>query len=363
VVSPESVRAWADTLDALGTNVTYTEYPGVGHTSWENAYQDGQIFEWFDQFERDAYPDRVRFATSRYKYDTAHWVRIDALTPGTLAQVDAQFSAPNRVAVTTSDLEGFTLHVADHPQVEAGEMITVHIDGEALQVSVADTLSFSRQAGAWTAEAYGPDAHAKRPGAEGPMRAVLSDRHIYVYGTADDPSEDELQRRRDRAVTAATWSVYRGPFWGRVKVFPRIVADRDVRESDLETSNLVLFGTRSTNRLIERYSDQLPMHLDPSSEAYGLAYVFPMNGQYVLVSSGLPWWTDASGDGGGPPFANQVPALELTAWPDFRLFTTTADSILVEGRFDAAWRLSEDDVQALRGTGAVGVSETALPPR
>lgn len=195
------------------------------------------------------------------------------------------------------------------------------------------------------------------------MRAALSDRHIYVYGTDDDPSEDELQRRRNRAVTAATWSVYRGPFWGRVKVFPRIVADRDVRESDLETSNLVLFGTRSTNRLIERYSDQLPMHLDPSSEAYGLAYVFPMNGQYVLVSSGLPWWTDASGEEDRSPFANQVPALELTAWPDFRLFTTTADSILVEGRFDTAWRLSEDDVQALRGTGAVDVSETALPLR
>lgn len=363
VVSPEEVRAWADTLDALGTDVTYTEYPGVGHTSWENAYQDGQIFEWFDRFEREAHPDRVRFATSRYKYDTAYWVRIDALTPGTRAQIDAQFTASNRVTVTTSDLEGFTLHLADHPRMKVGRSMAVQVDGEELQVRAADSLSFRRQGDAWTAEPYVLEAPAKRSGAEGPVSAALADRHIYVYGTADDPSEEELQRRRARAVTAATWSVYRGPFWGRVMVFPRIVADRDVRESDLSTANLVLFGTRSTNRLIEQYSDQLPIHLDLSAEEYGLTYVFPVNGQYMLVSSGLPWWTDAPGEEGGAPFANQVPALELTGWPDFRLFTTTADSVIVEGRFDTAWRLSEEDAEALRATGAVDISETAVSSR
>ncbi|HEV2123556.1 MAG TPA: hypothetical protein VGW38_12375, partial [Chloroflexota bacterium] len=75
-------------------------------------------------------------------------------------------------------------------------------------------------------------------------------------------------------------------------VFPRVVADTLMRSSDLESANLVLFGTRETNRLIAQYSDHLPLHLDSAAAGeYGLVYVFPMSGRYVLVNSGLPWWT------------------------------------------------------------------------
>lgn len=360
VVRPEGVRAWADTLDVLGTNVTYTEYPGVGHNSWENAYQNGQIFDWFDRFERNPHPERVRFSTHRYKYDEAYWVRIDALTPGTRAEIDARFTAVNKLTVATHALDGFTLHLADHPQVERGQPVTVRIDGETLQVQPADSLSFSRREGPWRAEPYEQPPMAKRPGAEGPMSEAVADRHIYVYGTADDPSEEELQRRRAQALTAATWSVYRGPFWRRVKVFPRVVADRNVRESDFATSNLVLFGTRSSNRIIERFSDRLPLHLDPSAGDYGLAYVFPVDGHYVLVNSGRSWWSDGASDESDAPFTNQVPALELTDWPDFRLYQGAADSVLVEGRFTRTWQLSGDDAQVLRGTGAVTVRDEAV---
>lgn len=359
VVSPEGVRTWADTLETLGTNVSYAEYPGVGHNSWENAYQNGQIFDWFDRFERVEHPVRVRFATRRYKYDEAYWVRIGALTPGTLAEIDARFPSTNQVVVTTSALEGFTLYLAGHPQVELGQPMSVRVDGEELRIQAADSVGFSKQDGQWRAESLERPVMAKRPGAEGPMHEALADRHIYVYGTADDPSGEELQRRRARAVTAATWSVYRGPFWGRVKVFPRIVADRDVRESDFETSNLVLFGTRSTNRIIQRFSDRLPLHLDPAAEGYGLTYVFPVEGQYVLVHSGVPWWADAAGSDDGSPFANEVPALELMDWPDFRLYRSGADSVLVEGRFNHRWQVPPEKVEAMQATGVVVVPAEA----
>lgn len=359
VVPPDEVRAWADTLDALGTNVTYSEYPDVGHNSWENAYQSGQIFDWFDRFERHAHPERVRFATQRYKYNEAYWVRIDALTPGTQAQIDARFTAVNQVTVATEALDGFTFRLAGHPQVDRGQPMTVRIDGDTLRVQAADSLSFSLRNGRWRLAPWVPGPTSKRPGAEGPMSEALAERHIYVYGTADDPSEEELQRRRVQALTAATWSVYRGPFWRRVKVFPRIVADRDVRESDVVTSNLVLFGTRSTNRIIDRFGDRLPLHLNPSADGYGLAYVFPVGDHYVLINSGQAWWSDGTGGESESPFVNQVPALELMGWPDFRLFKGAADSVLVEGRFNRAWRLPREDARALRATGAVVLSEEA----
>ena len=58
--------------------------------------------------------------------------------------------------------------------------------------------------GHWTAGSYSPQG--KRPGLEGPISAVVSTGHIYVYGTADNPPESELKSRRDVAEEAASWS-------------------------------------------------------------------------------------------------------------------------------------------------------------
>src|SRR5688572_12803686 len=97
-------REWTKKLNELGSKVEYTEYPGVHHNSWENAYKDEFIFDWFSKFKRSAYPDRVRFSSTQYKYNTAYWVTFDELTPGTLASIDAKFIAPNELEITTHDL-------------------------------------------------------------------------------------------------------------------------------------------------------------------------------------------------------------------------------------------------------------------
>jgi poly(3-hydroxybutyrate) depolymerase len=353
VVHPDSVRAWRDTLNALGTDVSYTEYPGVGHFSWENAYAKGQIFDWFDQHERTAHPDRVRFTTRRYKYNTAHWVRIDALTPGTQAQIDAAFTDTNRLEITTQALDGFTLYLTDHPQAKTGRPLSLSIDGHSLSVMAADTLSFHSTDDGWAAGRYDAPPLAKRQGQEGPMSEAVAARHVYVYGTADQPSDAELQRRREQAVTAANWSMYRGAFLRRVKVFPRVVADRNVRKSDLETSNLVLFGTRQSNQLIARFGDRLPLRVDTTATDYGLAYIFPRGSHYVLVSSGRPWWTaQAAHDRGA--FGNQVPALRLMGLKDYLLFDADGRTI-AEGRFTRQWHVPEADIAALESTGVVTV--------
>ncbi|WP_394749447.1 carboxylesterase family protein [Spongiimicrobium salis] len=39
-------------LKAMGRNVTYTRYKGVGHNAWEKAYANEELYEWFVQYER-----------------------------------------------------------------------------------------------------------------------------------------------------------------------------------------------------------------------------------------------------------------------------------------------------------------------
>jgi beta-glucosidase len=360
VVQPAATREWVERLKRLGTKVEYTEYPGVGHDSWVNAYADGQIFDWFDQFRRDPHPDRVRFVSDRYAYDTAYWVRLDALLPGRPASIDARFTDTNQLEVNTDALDGFTLYLAGHPRFRRGRPVAVEIDGEQLEAPAADSVSFSRRDGVWATAAYAAAPGAKQPGLEGPMREAIASRHIYVYGTAGSPTEEELAARRERAERAADWSVYRGPFMGRVMVYPRVAADRQVRSSDLADANLVLFGTPETNTLIAQYKDSLPMHLDqPATDDYGLVYVFPIGSKYALVSEGRPWW-DAEAAGPGSLFANAVVATQLTNRQDYLLFDAARGFVLAEGRFDRTWHLPGRQAAQLTGSGIILVNDDAI---
>jgi len=359
VVQPANTREWVDRLERLGTRVEYTEYPGVGHDSWVNAYDNGQIFDWFGQFRRDPHPDRVRFVSDRYAYNTAYWVRLDALLPGRPATIDARFTDTNQLEVTTEALDGFTLYLAGHPQFRAGRPVAIEIDGERLDAPAVDSVSFSRRDGVWAAAAYAAAPGAKRPGLEGPMREAIAGRHIYVYGTAGGPTQEELAARRERAEHAANWSVYRGAFMGRVMVYPRVAADREVRPSDLADANLVLFGTPETNTLIAQYKDSLPMHLNESSIAdYGLLYVFPFGSNYVLVNEGLPWWDNP--DVAGSLFANAVPPMQLMDRQDYLLFNATGGYMAAEGRFDDTWHLPGRLAGQLEGSAAVLVNDNAI---
>lgn len=353
VVPVDVSRKWVQQLQDLGTTVEYKEYPGVQHDSWENAYQDGFIFDWFGQFQRNNYPERVRFVSSQYKYNKAYWVHFDELTPGTLASIDIQFTEPNRLKITTAELSAFTLQLAGHPKFNASRPVELTIDGKKVKAQVSDSLSLMKRNGKWAVEKFKAPEMAKKPGAEGPIREAFASRHIYVYGTADNPVEEELKARMDIATQAANWSVDRGPFLGRIMVFPRVVADKDVRPSDLESANLILFGTKETNSIIEKYSDRLPMQLDTTATSYGLFYIFPVDGHYVAVNSGLPWWSGAQTR--GFRFIPEQLGI-LSDLKDYIIFKDSAENVIAEGYFDKNWKVPEEDTSIIKSIDAVELS-------
>ena len=146
VVNPEGTRQWRKRLEDLGTKVEYVEYPGVRHNSWEKAYADEAIFKWFGQFKRNKFPDRVRFVTDAYQYGGAYWIKFDKLTPGTFAKIDAQFKAPNRIEIATSDLDAFTVNLAGHPKYAKGRQVEITIDGASLKAT-GDSIGLVKENG------------------------------------------------------------------------------------------------------------------------------------------------------------------------------------------------------------------------
>lgn len=341
---------WKGKLGETALRLDYAEYPGVGHNSWEWAYKDGFIFDWFSQFKRDLYPGKVSFTTKWFKYNSAYWVTIDDMIPGKTATAEAKFTGPNAVTVTVSGINAFTLRLEGHPQFNSSKKVSVNVNGKAFSVRSADAVSFMLSGGNWINSRFTPGLTSKQKGAEGPLHAAVAGSHIYVYGTADNPPADVLAERRRQAMAAADWN----GMGGRIIVFPRVVADRDVRPSDYVRSNLILFGTRETNSVIEHFADKLPMHLDPKAENYGLVYIFPMNRHYILVNSGLPWWTPPKGQTTRTGYAFSGTIVEiLKMYQDFVLFRETPDDIITRGCFDNNWKLPADAAEALKADGAV----------
>lgn len=60
VVSVEESRQLVAALHKLGSEVRYTELPGVGHNSWDAAYQSAEVPAWlFAQRRRGRFPRRL----------------------------------------------------------------------------------------------------------------------------------------------------------------------------------------------------------------------------------------------------------------------------------------------------------------
>jgi poly(3-hydroxybutyrate) depolymerase len=353
-VPVEGTRAWVSKMQDIGVEVTYKEFVDVKHDSWVNAYDDEFIFSWFNQI-RNPFPNEVRFSSKLYKYNKAYWVQLDVLKNGILADIDANFKRTNTLDIKTKDLDGFTLNLKGHAKFITNQIVNFTIDGAALSSKVDSTISFIKKDMSWTIRKE-PVSNilVKKKGLEGPLYDAFSTRHVYVYGTADNPSPEELKKRMDVANEAANWSAYRGPFLGRIMFFPRVMADKEVRLSDFESSNLILFGTKETNSVITKYADRLPVHMNPATKDYGLLYVFPVDNHYVAVNSGLPWWTGVVDE--GFPF---VPATHrnLSSFKDLLFFKDSSKNIIADGYFTQDWKLSEPVLMPLTKSGVITITK------
>ena len=352
VVPVNVSRQWHKRFLSAGGPVEYVEYPGVRHNSWDNAYKDAAIFSWFDKYQRNRYPDHVRFQSDRYKYDSAYWVRLDRFTPGTPALIDARYAGRNRLEIRTEALDGFTLQIVGHPMASRGQPAQVTLDGRPLKIpKLVDSLSFQKTAAGWRISAAELSPGEKRQGAEGPLSEAVASRHLYVYGTNGGLGDEETARRREVAMRAAEWSTPRS----RLNLTLRAMADKDISESDLAGANLVLFGTKETNSLIARLASRLPMQLNAGAADYGLVFIYHLDGRYILINSGLPWWTGADQVKRVPYRFMPVVYGTLLTFGDFILFKGSLENVILDGRFDRNWKLTADDAAKIKATGAVEI--------
>jgi fermentation-respiration switch protein FrsA (DUF1100 family) len=347
IVPVASSRAWQRRLLDLGVTAGYTEYPSTRHNVWDRAYSMGGALDWFAGLRRNRSPERVRLVTRAYQSSSAYWLRIDGLTPGVPASIDARRTA-GEIQVETKNVEGFSI-VGQAIAGQGSDPARVTIDGAAVRFRSGAALAFGKSATGWRQGLL--PAGGKRVGAEGPIVRAVSARHIYVYGSLGVQTADELLSRRRVALAAANWSTATS----RLALALPVKADRDVTSDDIETADLVLFGTAGSNALIARFANRLPLSLRPDAADYGLLFIAPVGKHYVLVSSGLPWWTGADESSAAGYALAPMQYRLLSGFGDYVLFRGSVIEVVAEGRFDGDWKVPADAAARLAASGTVTI--------
>jgi pimeloyl-ACP methyl ester carboxylesterase len=341
-------------LAAEGMSLVHIIGPGTEHAYHPDA--KAEINRRIDSIVargRNPVPRRVRFTTWTLRYNQMLWLTVDGLEKHwERALVSAEILDPTRVQVSTHNVSAFTLSMPPGLcPLDNTRRPKVRLDAQ--DVTAAPVLSdrswtaHFRKSPAdnrWSAVASPEeDGLHKRHGLQGPIDDAFMDRFLMVRPTGK-PLNDKVgawaTAEMDHAIRH-----WRQQFRGEAPV----KADDAVTEADIAASNLVLWGDPSSNKVLARIADRLPIHWDARGLRVGaktydaghhvpmLIYPNPLNPRrYVVLNSGFTYREyDYLNN------ARQVPKL-----PDFAVLDVSVPptsqhpgGVVTADFFDEQWQL------------------------
>lgn len=330
-----------------------------------------------------------RLALSAWRLTGARqgWLAITGLRQfGKPAHAESSIIA-NRISVWTDNVSALTVYPAEAAEHLDPSSTEVWIDGQLLARDATEPIHAKAifEAGgtlSWwqLAEDAGQEPGcgwaAKVPGLEGPIGDAFTQPFIVVYAANGAP-DDVDRHRREAEAFAAGWNDFfvHGPG-------VRARSENEVREEDLATANLVLFGCLDCSHLLRQADKQkpLPLHVhhdrvlllpqdaNPrcySGRKFGCFFVYPNplcdGKRYLVVASGQ-WLTRPDGT---VPRGLEYDLEKLPwAYPDYVIFNGNqaelpfvlnvnnkppvtcyeAAYFCEAGYFDQQWRLRGDVV-------------------
>lgn len=353
-IQKQAADLMESSLAEQGIDLVHVIGPKTGHKIHpQSKVTVQQKMDRLAEVGRDHVPQTIHFATPTLRYGRCHWLQLDGLEKHwTPARVDAELHRRNRVDITTANVTALTLtlHAGEVP-FDLTQPVRVEIDEQLIVAPSARsdrswTLSLVREKREWRIGGVDEGVLRKRPGLQGPIDDAFLDSFVFVRPTGKFASLDVeawVDREMNRAVRE-----WRRQFRGDV----RIVDDSAVTEEMMSASNVVLWGDPSSNAVLGRMLDRLPIvwrekvqvgdrTFDGGSAVPLLIHPNPLApNRYVVLNSGptyreyaylnnarqvpmLPDWAvvDAA--------AEPSPDWPLTRWPG---------RILGAGFFDEEWK-------------------------
>ncbi len=354
----DAQKAAADLMAAAlladGVQMTHIIGPKTGH-----AYEPGAkkvVAKLVDDATNkglNQQPKKVTLVTHSLKFNHAHWLTVDALEEHWKeARVDAEIitgSDSVRIEVKTRNVAAWSLDFVPARAVGKGARLVV--DGQDLgfhntvfslpppgQPASWWTYHAVKAGDRWTEKNPSPSASAgpaKRHNLQGPIDDAFMDSFVMVRPTG--PTLNPAASQWAKVELAEATFHWRRYFRGA----PRVKDDSAITDDDIKNSNLVLWGDPSSNKLLARIADQLPIKWNAKEIRVGNqiydstkhvpAFIFPnpLNPmRYVVINSGFTF----------PQFAGASNSLQTPKLPDWAILDMSvplADRVGGKGVVDA----------------------------
>jgi hypothetical protein len=305
---------------------------------------------------RDVVPAEVRFTTYTLRYNNDAWVTVDGLEKHwERADVKGKFAGVE-FAIDTKNVSALTLSL---PPGKAGfAPYVVTIDGGKIQVqhNTNDNgvwgANFRKADGKWKLVSPADDGTlAKRHGLQGPIDDAFMEPFLMVRPTGK-PLSENVGAWADAEMKHAI-DHWRKQFRGEAPVKD----DADVSDADIASHNLVLWGDPSSNKVLAKIADKLPIRWNAEKVALGPAasdadaysavshvlvmiYPNPLNPKrYVVLNSGFTfreydYLNNARQISKLPDYA----VIDVKTPPSSRL----PGGVVNAGFFDEHWKLQAD---------------------
>jgi hypothetical protein len=299
---------------------------------------------------RNPYPNKIKFTTWTLAYNQMKWVTVDALDKHwERARIDADIVGDSGVNVQTSNISAFSFDFGSggcalNPTIKE----TVTIDGQKLGVTgpMSDRswkAHFRKNGNQWTAvESATLGGLHKIHNLQGPVDDAFLDSFIFVTPTGKPLAPGTakwVEGEEKHAITE-----WRRQFRGDAQVRN----DVDVIDSDIASSNLVLWGDPGSNKILAKIADKLPIKWTTDSVVVGnnrypagthvpiLIFPNPLNpNKYIVLNSGFTFREfDYLNNARQTPKLPDYAVVDITTPPDYRY----PGKIVLAGFFDEAWR-------------------------
>lgn len=337
----DAQKAAADLMEAAllkdGVKMTHIIGPKTGHSYEANAKKTvAKLVDDATNKGINHQPKKVTLVTHSLKFNSAHWVTIDALDKQwDEARVEAEVvskAGGTELSVKTRNVAAFSLDIAPADLVRRGAKLIV--DGQDLGFrNMVGSLpppgsgapaswwrySALKSGGKWAERNPSPSANsglAKRHNLQGPIDDAFMDAFVMVRPTGQPLNAAVGQWAKiELAEAAFHWRRY---FRGE----PRVKDDSAITDDDIKNSHLVLWGDPSSNKLLARIADKLPIKwsaagikvggktYDATNHAPAFIFPNPLNpSRYVVINSGFTF----------PQFAGASNSFQTPKLPDWAI--------------------------------------------
>ena len=346
----------AKELKKIPLDLTHIIGPKTGH-----RYEPGAKAEVNRRIDllanrlRDPFPAEIKFTTYTLRYNQCGWLHIEGLEKHwEKATVSGAFVGTQGSILTTKNVNRMTFRLPPGtvpPVLNSRGNFRIDdsdISPPAFRTDGSFEMTVAKNStGKWRKTPTPVEGLAKKPGLQGPIDDAFYDSFRFVKPTGK-PMNESTGKWVDAEFAHAV-KHWRQHFRGDAQVSN----DKDVNAAQIATENLVLFGDPSSNELLAKIADKLPVKWTKDGVVVGektyssdthmpiMIYPNPLNPKkYIVINSSFTFREyDYLNNARQVPKLPDYAVIDVTTPPNSRF----PGKVVRAGFFGEKWELQEKD--------------------